>query len=78
MKGKVYNTMYYIVKGRFGAKFGVYPMVILWVCYGYPMEKSADRQLKRSTIYLSRRRPLLPKAEGRSGLLYGEGSVGSR
>ena len=49
--------MYYIVYVQFFAIFGVYPMVILWVCYGYPMAGSAHYQHNK---YLSRRRPLFP------------------
>ena len=32
--------MYYIVKGMFLSFFGKYPMVILWVCYGYAMGRA--------------------------------------
>ena len=32
--------MYYIVNAAFCTFLGVYPMGILWVCYGYLMVKS--------------------------------------
>jgi len=34
--------MYYIVKSAFLRFLLRYPMVILWLCYGYPMERIRD------------------------------------
>ena len=35
--------MYYIVRVRFCANLAVYHMGILWVWYGYPMVREAER-----------------------------------